>query len=111
MPKKKPRAASPRSLRRASTRAEQDLARDRERLFLLEPGGSPARAIDVPSASVVESHALGVPCPLCQGPHEMLEHLAITAESGARLREVRLRCRQCGSRCSLFFRLLEPKPN
>jgi hypothetical protein len=78
---------------------------------MLEAGGSPARPLDVPSASVVEAQALGVPCPQCQGPHEMLEHAAITAEGGARLREVRLSCRQCGSRRSLFFRLVEPKPN
>jgi DNA-directed RNA polymerase subunit RPC12/RpoP len=87
------------------------LARDRERLFALEAGGSPARAIDVLSASVVESHALGVRCPLCEGAHEMLEHAAVVTESGARLREVHLRCRQCGSRRSLFFRLCESKPN
>jgi hypothetical protein len=109
--KKKPRVQSPRTLRRASARDEQTLARDRERLFALEAGGSEARAIDVPSASVVEAHALGVRCPLCEGPHEVLEHAAVTAASGARLREVRLRCRQCGSRRSLFFRLLESKPN
>jgi hypothetical protein len=109
--KKKPRAASPRTLRRAAGRVEQDLIRDRERLFTLEPGGSPARAIDVPSASVVEAHALGVRCPLCEGPHEVLEHAAVTAANGARLRQVHLRCRQCGSQRSLFFRLLEVKPN
>jgi hypothetical protein len=109
--KKKPRADSPRTVRRASTRAQRDLARDRERLFGLEAGGSQSRAIDVPSASVVEAHALSVRCPQCEGPHEVLEHAAVVAQSGARLREVRLRCRQCGSRRALFFRLAPAKPN
>jgi hypothetical protein len=109
--KKKPRADSPRTARRAIARAEQSLLRDRERLFALEPGGSPERALEVSSASVIEAHALGVPCPLCEGPHEVLEHAAVTAQSGARLREVHLRCRHCGTRRSLFFRIVEAKPN
>jgi uncharacterized protein with PIN domain len=109
--KKKARLESPRTQRRAIARSEQSLVRDRERLFLLEAGGSEARAIEVPSASVVEAHALGVRCPQCQGPHEVLEHAAVVAEGGARLRRVQLRCRQCGSERALFFRLWEPKPN
>lgn len=83
---------------------------DRQRLFELEPGGNPAYPVEVVSASVVETHALGVPCPLCDGAHEILEHAAVV-EGGARLRVARLRCRQCGSQRSLFFRLVEPKPN
>lgn len=110
MAKKKPRTESARTQRRALERAEQGLARDRQRLFELEPGGSAGRPLEVPSASVVEAHALSVPCPLCDGPHELVEHVALIRE-GTRLREVRLRCRQCGTRRSLFFRLVEAKPN
>jgi hypothetical protein len=108
--KKKARAESARTLRRVAARAEQSLARDRERLFELEPGGNPKRPLQVVSASVVEIHALSVACPACGGAHEILEHAALT-EGGTRLRVARLRCRQCGSQRSLFFQLVEPKPN
>jgi hypothetical protein len=108
--KKKARTESARTQRRAFERAEQSLAKDRQRLFELEVGGSAGRPIEVSSASVVETHALSVPCPLCSGPHEVVEHAAVV-DQGVRLREVRLRCRQCGSRRTLFFRLVEPKPN
>jgi hypothetical protein len=108
--KRKPRAARPRTLRRIDERAALSLADDRERLFLLEPGGTPERPIEKSSASVIEPHALSMPCPRCAGGHELLEHLAITV-SGARLRELRVGCRQCGSRRSVFFRLREDRPN
>ena len=102
--KRKPRPARERTQRRADERATRTLADDRERLFQLEAGGSPERPIEVGSASVVEAHALSVRCPRCDGAHEIREHLAITLR-GVRLREVRLACRQCGSRRSLYFRL------
>lgn len=98
---------SPRQLVRQAQRAREQLAADRSRLFALEAGGSPARPLEVSSASVVETHALAVPCPRCDGAHELVEHAAITVD-GVRLREARLRCRQCGTRRSLFFRLREP---
>jgi hypothetical protein len=108
--KKKRRPESARQTERNARRARDQLATDRERLFALERGGSAARPLDVASASVVDSHALGVACPRCGGPHELIEHAAITVE-GARLREARLRCRQCGTHRSLFFRLREELPN
>lgn len=108
--KKKPRATSERAARRAGERATTSLLEQRERLFVLEPGGNPRRPIDVSSASVVETQALALPCPRCAGAHELVEHAAVTI-AGERLREARLRCRQCGSRRSLFFRLTEARPN
>lgn len=108
--KRKPRPASARSERRASERAGLRLGADRERLFQLEAGGSPERPLGVSSASVVDVHAVGVPCPRCGGPHELLEHLAVN-RAGARLREARLKCRQCGSERSLFFKLQEELSN
>jgi transposase-like protein len=54
----------------------------------------------------VEVRALSQRCPRCDGEHELLEHAAVTAQ-GARLRELRLRCRQCHSRRSLFFQIEE----
>jgi DNA-directed RNA polymerase subunit RPC12/RpoP len=93
-----------RTLRRESARKAERLARNRERLFLLDLGGSPERPIDVDSAAVVETRARGVPCPRCESEHAVDEHAAVSAH-GERLREVRLRCRKCGSRRSMWFRL------
>jgi ribosomal protein L44E len=108
--KKKSRPVTERSARRSDERALKKVLDDRERLFRLEPGGSAERPVDVPSASVVEVHALAVRCPRCGGAHEILEHAAVSHD-GARLRQVRLRCRQCGSERELFFRLRELRPN
>jgi len=55
----------------------------------------------------VEARALSQRCPRCDGEHELLEHTALTVQ-GVRLRELRLRCRRCGSQRSLFFRIEEP---
>lgn len=93
-----------RTLRREAARAAAALAADRERLFALEPGGSPERQIDVDAVSIVEVRAAAVACPRCAGRHRVDEHAAVTV-AGARLREVRLACAQCGSRRSLWFRL------
>jgi hypothetical protein len=81
------------------------LTKDRERLFALEPGGSEARPIEVQTPSVVEARARSVPCPRCNGEHEVLEHAAVTTDGGS-LRDVRLRCRSCGSKRSMWFRIV-----
>jgi hypothetical protein len=99
---KKPKRA--RTARREAARAAVSLAHDRERLYALEPGGSPARPIDVDAASVIDIRAATVPCPRCEGKHSLEEHAAVTV-AGSRLREARLVCRQCGSSRSLWFRL------
>lgn len=104
---KKPR---PRATRREAERAAAKLRDARQRLFELEPGGSAERPFAVVSAAVVEAHAESVPCPRCEGRHEVLEHGARTID-GARLREARLRCRQCGTTRSLWFRINDPRPN
>jgi len=101
---------SERTARRAGERASATVTEQRERLFALEPGGDPRRPIEVSSASVVEAQALALSCPRCGGAHELVEHAAVTI-AGDRLREARLRCRQCGSRRSVFFRLMEARPN
>jgi hypothetical protein len=100
-------AGKPRRSRTARREADRTLARargDRERLFAREPGGSAVRPISVPSASVVELRAGSTPCPRCGGEHAVEEHAAVT-ETGVRLREVRLRCRACGARRSMWFEL------
>lgn len=95
-----------RTVRREAEREALSQARDRERLFALERGGSPERPIDVDAASVVEVRASAVACPRCEGRHHVEEHAAVI-HGGARLREARLVCRACGSRRSLWFRLPE----
>jgi len=107
---KKKRPDTARTARRRAERDADKLARDRERLFTLSPGGSAERALTVESASVVDTRARSVPCPRCDGEHELLEHKAVQL-AGERLREACLRCRRCGSRRSLFFRLDEHLPN
>lgn len=104
---KKPR---PRTQRRETERAIGKLQDARERLFELEPGGSPERALPVASPAIVEVHAESVPCPRCGSKHEVLEHVAATV-AGVRLREARLRCRQCGTKRSLWFRINDVGPN
>lgn len=93
-----------RTVRREAARAAAALGADRERLFKLDPGGSPERPIDVDAVSVVEVRAVSVACPRCEGRHRVDEHAAVTV-AGARLREARLVCTLCGSRRSLWFRL------
>jgi hypothetical protein len=100
-----PKPKRQRTARREAARKISKVAKDRERLFTLEAGGSPERAIEVPTPSVIETRARSVPCPLCDGEHEVLEHAAVTTERGS-LREARLRCRSCGARRSIWFRLV-----
>jgi hypothetical protein len=94
-------------------KAERELAKLREartRLFELELGGAPEHPLPIASAAVVESHAESLRCPSCDGKHEVLEHRAVTVAL-ARLREARLRCRQCGTQRSVWFRIQEALPN
>src|ERR1700712_5434608 len=103
-------ARKPKRVRTVRREAERDAlsrARDRERLFALEPGGSAERPIEVSAASVVEVRALTTTCPRCAGQHRLAEHAAVSTASGARLREARLVCSACGSRRSLWFHLAE----
>lgn len=102
--------ARSRTIRREEERTLAKLRGAREKLFELEPGGSPERPLSVSTAAVVETHAESIACPRCAGKQEAVEHLAVTV-GGVRLREVRLRCRQCGSQRSLWFRIADLGPN
>jgi hypothetical protein len=104
---KKPRL---RSVRRVAERAGSKLARARERLFELELGGDPERPLIIPSPAVVEAHARSLVCPRCEGQHDVVEHVAVTRD-GARLREARLRCRQCASQRSVWFLIRDVGPS
>lgn len=100
----------PRTKLRAATRASEKLAEARQRLFELEAGGSSERPLSVVSAAVVEAHAESVPCPRCEGKHDVVEHVALTL-NGVRLRQAKLRCRQCGTTRSMWFRINDALPN
>jgi uncharacterized protein with PIN domain len=107
---KSKRAKQPRTLAREAARAERRLAADREKLFLLEAGGTPERPREVGSASAIEPDARSSRCPSCNGEFLIDEHVAVT-ERGVRLREVRVRCRHCGKRRSLWFKITTLAPN
>ncbi|HEX8795089.1 MAG TPA: hypothetical protein VF765_29280 [Polyangiaceae bacterium] len=107
MSKRKPTA---RNLRREATRTAQKLARDRERLARLEPGGTPERPIEVESASQIEPHAMATTCLRCDGPNRVAEHAAATVD-GERLRCVHLVCSRCGARRELWFRITAALPS
>jgi hypothetical protein len=104
------RKRSPRAERRAADRAAEKLARGRERLAHLEPGGDRSRPLEVESASQVEPHALGLPCLRCDGPLRLEEHAAVTIDEG-RLRVAKLICPACGARREAWFRLVVRLPN
>lgn len=94
----------PRTARRELHRRLGKAGDAAERLFGHEPGGNPRRPLEVGSPAIVEARARATPCPRCGGEHDVLEHAAVTVD-GDRLREVRLSCRACRTRRSLWFRL------
>jgi transposase-like protein len=107
---KRPPKRGERTVRRQQERTQAKLQNDRERLFELEPGGRPERPLEAHSAAVIETQATSVPCPRCGGSQEVVEHSALV-HNGIRLREAKLRCRQCGTKRSLWFRIIGPSLN
>jgi hypothetical protein len=105
-----PKKPSPRTQRRAAARAADRLARDRERLAQLEPGGDPARPIVVESASQVEPVARARRCLRCDEALRLEEH-AVATFGEQRLRVARLGCPRCGWRCEVWFRLERTLPS
>ena len=96
-----------RTERRETQRAEEKMARQREKLAGLEPGGAPDRPIDVTTASVVEPQARAHACARCGGTMlRVLEHEAREL-AGRRLRVVRLSCPQCGANRVLYFQIAQ----
>jgi hypothetical protein len=104
---KKPR---PRTERRERERALDKLARDRDRLARLEPGGSPERPVVLVSASQVEVHARSLRCTRCEAELRIEEHVAREV-AGQRLRLVKMMCPRCGTRREAWFRLEAPLPS
>jgi hypothetical protein len=106
--KKKP--SSPRTERRAGERAAEKIARERERLAVLEDGGAPVRPIVVESASQVEVHARSMPCARCGHALRVDEHAAETID-GSALRIACMSCSSCGARRAIYFRIVPSMPN
>ena len=101
------RPARARTIQRQAQLASDKLARARNRLIDLAPGGSEAYPADVPTASLVEPKAEAVACPRCETPFTVETHEAVTTEHG-RLREVTVHCKACGTRRLLWFRIVAP---
>jgi hypothetical protein len=93
--------------RRENQRTYQKLARERQRLFELGPGGSPARPIVVSSASVIEVQASSTPCPVCTGEQRIDSHDAVAYDGGS-LRAIGVCCVQCGTDRKIYFRIAAP---
>lgn len=102
MAKKHPRA---RTERRVAERAHAKLVEARMKLASLEAGGAPERPIEVPSASVVEVHAAGLPCAACGARTRVEEHTVATGPTARSLRVAHVRCTQCGTARDVYFRL------
>jgi len=110
MAKKGPAAKklAPRAARRSADRDLVKLARDVRRLEELEPGGAPARAIQLGSASEVEVAATARPCPVCHAFLRVEAHDAIDDPGAGRVRVARLTCPGCRATWSRYFRLGPP---
>ncbi len=85
----------------------QRLELARERLAALRPAGSPANAMAVTSAAVIEPRAAALPCPHCGGQYRVLEHTRPVAP----LRRLDVECRHCATLRTLWFRIVADEPN
>lgn len=93
-----------RTQRRADERALDKLVHKREQAARKEPGGAPDTPIPVGSASEVEAHGRGHPCPVCGDPLRVLDHRAVVS-GGRSLRVLSVECRGCGRSRELFFEI------
>jgi len=105
-----PPPRKPRAERRADERRATKDLRDRERLSLLEVGGTPGHPIEVMSASLVEPRARALPCPLCGASVRLEEHAAKVID-GDLLRLARLLCPTCGHARTVYFVVRPPLAN
>lgn len=96
-----------RTERRIEERAAKKLVRDRERLATLVPGGAAAHPIEVGSAAVIEVRIGSMPCPQCEGEYRVDDHRF----EGAGSRAVDVACRLCGTKRTLWFRIVVDEPN
>jgi hypothetical protein len=99
-----------RTERRETERALRKEVVARERLSASAPGGAADRPMIVVTASVIESIARSTPCVQCGGELELRDHAA-PAETGGKLRRVRLTCRLCHAPRELWFKVEAPLPS
>ena len=83
----------------------EPLARARQQLLELGPGGTRGRPLEVTSAAVIEPKAESTLCPRCSDHFVVEEH---EAPFGQGMREVKVHCRFCDERRSLWFRITAP---
>lgn len=94
----------PRASRREAEREAKQLTELRTKLAALEPGGSPARPIEITSPAEVEVRAASMPCPRCAGQTRVNEHVVESA-GASRVRVAKVVCQRCGSPRAIYFRL------
>ncbi len=86
------------------------IGNDKARLFVLSPGGSRLHPMEVGSTAVIEGRAASVPCPQCDGRLAVKDH-SVDRQGKVALRRVKLRCVDCASPQSMWFRVAPPRPN
>ena len=97
-----------RTVRREAERTTEKLAKERDKLARLEPGGAPNHPIDVPTAAVIEPQARSLPCPRCgEEPVRIADHEAREVD-GHHLRVVGALCPRCGTKRAIYFRIVPP---
>jgi DNA-directed RNA polymerase subunit RPC12/RpoP len=105
MSRKSPKPPSARAQRRAGQRDVRKLFEARTKLAALEPGGAAERAIEVPSASVVELRAASMPCARCGAEVRVVDHTAHAGAAEATVRAARVCCKACGYERRVWFRV------
>ena len=103
--KKRPRTTRREKERTASKLEEKLLSLDK-----LAPGGSPETAEVVLSASVIETRAESVKCPICEGKGLLGEHTAVRVRDTP-YRVVEIKCRQCHLEFRRWFRIQSKLPS
>ncbi len=89
--------------KRAFERSLRKVVRDREKLALLEAGGSAEHPIVVTSSAVIEVRVAATPCIQCEGEYRLVELEA----PGGGLRACHVKCRQCGVARTLWFKIAD----
>lgn len=104
------RPKRPRAHQREKRRELTKLADKLDRLVHESAGGSPERAVEVSSASVIEVKARALRCGRCEGELLLVAHEA-EFRNGVQLRRVDLQCRSCFAPRRAWFRLGPPPAN
>jgi hypothetical protein len=96
--------------RRRRERALDKIGDARAKLARLTEGGAPERPIEVPSASVIEAHAVGLGCARCEGEVRVVDHDAVKTEHGV-LRRVQAQCKHCRAVREVWLRVVVHLPS